>query len=356
MIATLLLLACASGDTNPGATSSANAPMPAVAPAIAQDPDGVVATWEGGQLTYKDLQSTLDNQLKLLEVEYLQSRYNLERQALDEDALYKILDAEAAKRGVTTEELLKVEVEDKVTPPTNAEVEEFYPVVRRQLRGAPLEQVRPQVEGALLMRRQGERMQGFVEELRLAYKLEVTLPYPNLPRIDVGVDDDPALGATEPVVTIVEFADYQCGYCRKVYPTLLELVEQYDGKVQIVYRDYPLGGPNPAGMAPMIAANCAGEQDKYWEVHETLMNEGGFSAPALEAAASSAGVDMDKWKACVADPTAQVAEITKDFEDGQSLGVNGTPAFYVNGIFLNGAVPKEQFVTIIERELAAQGS
>ena len=68
--------------------------------------------------------------------------------------------------------------------------------------------------------------------------------------------------------------------------------------------------------------------------------------------AEAAGVDVSAWKACVAEPSSQVEEITSDFEDGRALGVSGTPAFFVNGIFLNGAVPKDQFVTLIERELS----
>ncbi|MCB9760233.1 MAG: thioredoxin domain-containing protein [Alphaproteobacteria bacterium] len=356
MLALTLLLACSgssstSSPTDVAAKRDVTPPLPAVAPVIAQDPNGVVASWEGGQITYKELHQDIGTQLAKLEVEYLQNRYNLERQALDEAAYTKLIETEAAKRGVSPEDVIKAEVEDKVTPPTAAEVEEFYPVIKRQLRNQPLDQVRPQVEQVLLNRKQSERMQEWLTELESSYKLQTHLPYPNLPRIEVSTDDDPALGSAEAPVTIVEFADYQCGYCRKIYPTLRELLTEYDGKVRLVYRDYPLGGPNPAGMTPAIAANCAGQQGKYWEMHDTLMKASSYSGPELEAHAQSSGLDVAKWKDCMNDNVAQVQEITADFEAGREVGVSGTPAFFINGIFLNGAVPKEQFVSVIEREL-----
>ncbi|MCB9797977.1 MAG: thioredoxin domain-containing protein [Alphaproteobacteria bacterium] len=355
MITLLALLACTGGDapsTTANAPRAVNAPLPAVAPAVGQDPNGTVASWQGGELDYKAVQAKISNELIRLEVEYLQNRYNAEKSAMEEAAYEALIKAEATKRGISEEALIKAEVEDKVAKPTDAEVEEFYNMVKRQVRNQPLEQVRPQVEEGLVMRRQAERMQAWLDELKASYELQFSLPYPDLPRLQVSVDDDPALGKTDAPITIVEFADFQCGYCRKIYPTLRELLEEYPDKIQLVYRDYPLGGPNPAGMSPSIAANCAGVQGKYWEMHDLLMKSGGFAAPQLEAHATAAGVDLNQWKDCVASSSAQVEEITADFEAGRELGVSGTPAFFVNGIFLNGAVPKEQFETLIERELA----
>lgn len=349
----LVLLACtASSDPAPPSTAgSPPAPPAATAPAAGQEAAAVVATWSGGQVTYQQVQEKLGTQLTQLEVEYLQRRYQLESQATDEVAMLAILDQEAKKRGTTTEGLLKLEVEDKVPTPTDAEVAEFYPLVARQLRNAPLEMVKDQVAQALLMRKQSERMEAYIVELKATYGMSTQLPYPNLPRIAVSVDDDPSLGPANAQVTIVEFADYQCGYCRKVYPTLRELLEEYEGKVRLVYRDYPLGGPNPQGMTPSIAANCAASQGKYWEMHDQLMRVGDYTTTGLESAATAAGLDLGPWKDCTTNSQAQVAEITADFEAGQAAGVNGTPAFFVNGVFLNGAVPKEQFKAVIDREL-----
>lgn len=346
----LLLLAACSGSTE---TSPAVMPSPlsATAPATAQDADGVVATWKGGQLSYGEVQAEIENELVALEIEYLQNRYQLEAQAVSEQATMKVLEHEAASRSLSLEELLKVEVEDKVTPPTEDELKEFYPVLRRQLGGADFETARPQVEMALIQRRQGERMGEYLAEIEEKYELTTQLPYPDMPRLEVSADDDPMRGSPEATVTIVEFADYNCGYCRKIYPTLVELIEEdYAGQVNLVYRDYPLSG-GARGLEPTIAANCADAQGKYWEMHHELMSASNYSETALMAYARAIELDADAFEACISNPEAQIPEILNDFEAGRSVGVSGTPAFFINGIPLSGAVPKDQFVTIIEREL-----
>jgi len=343
----LLAFAC---TTDPQPT--AVAPLPAMGtPAIAQDGDGVVASWEGGQLTYDELQGELGNELVLLEVEYLQNRYQVESSALHEVTMLKVLETEAASRSMSLEELLKVEVEDQVAQPTEDEVKEYYPVVARQLRGAPFDSVKDQVEIALLNRRQGERMQVYLEQITAKYTIEKSLPYPDLPRLDVSEDDDPSRGPDDAPVTIVEFADYNCGYCRKIYPTLVELLEEdYEGKVRLVYRDYPLSGGN-GGLEPTVAANCADQQGKYWEMHDALMRKGNYSETALLAYAAEIGLEAEAFQACAANVDAALPEIMNDFQHGREVGVSGTPAFFVNGIPLSGAVPKEQFVAVIEKEL-----
>ena len=349
----LTLLACQNGsETNPtDAVALPGAPLPAQAPASAH-PSGVVATWNGGQLNYDELLEKTSTQRVMLEIEFLQGRYNLENQALEEAAIYAILEAEAAGRGTDVDGLMKLEIEDKVAPPTPDEVTEFYPVISRQLRNAPLEQVRPQVEAALMNRRQGERMSEFIEELRVKYNLQTQLPYPDLPRVQVSADDDPFLGPADAPVTIIEFADYNCGYCRKVYPTLTELVAEYDGKVRVVYRDYPLSG-GQGGLEPQVAGNCAGEQDKFWPMHEKLMSNGNYAQNTIDGYVTELQLDPAAFAACQANMAAHYTEIMNDFEAGRKAGVSGTPAFYINGVFLNGAVPKEQFQAVIDKELSA---
>ena len=304
-------------------------------------------------MTYSELQAEIGSELALLEIEYLQGRYQLETAALQEATTLKVLEAEAASRSMTLEELLKVEVEDKVARPTEDEVKEFYPLVARQLRNAPFEAVKDQVEIALLNRRQGERMQVYLQEIDALYEIDTQLPYPDLPRMDVSVDDDPSRGPDTAKVTIVEFADYNCGYCRKIYPTLVELIEtDYPGQVKLVYRDYPLSG-GAGGLEPTIAANCAGAQGKYWEMHDALMRRGNYSEAALAGYAAEIGLDADAFTDCTSKPEDSLPEIMEDFQAGREVGVTGTPAFFINGIPLSGAVPKDQFVAVIEKELGS---
>ena len=101
-----------------------------------------------------------------------------------------------------------------------------------------------------------------------------------------------------------------------------------------------------------MAANCAGDQGKYWEYHDLLMgNQRALDLESLTGHAQSVGMDMARFNKCLEEPGEHVQEVLNDLEDGKRLGVTGTPAFFINGIFLNGAVPYSQFKDIIEREL-----
>jgi protein-disulfide isomerase len=200
-------------------------------------------------------------------------------------------------------------------------------------------------------------MNAFLSELRASYKANVTIPYPDLQRVDVAVEaDDPSVGPADAAITIVQFAEYQCPYCGKAREAIDQVMKDYDGKVRFVFRDFPLGFHDRA-IPAAVAANCAFKQDpaKYWKVHDTLMaNQRALAEADLESAAVAAGVDLAKWKSCRTE-VAMEEEVRKDMADGEAVGVSGTPAFFINGLFLNGAQPYEKFKTIIDRELAKKG-
>lgn len=310
-----------------------------------------VATWTGGSITREALSSELGPKLVQMEVEYLMNRFQTESQAAEQLMVEKLVEEEAARRKMTTDELLLAEVEKKVTAPTEAEIQEMYAALARQLRGAPLDQVRDLVAGQVSQRKQAERFQAWVDELKKAAGAKVVVPFPDMPRIEVSVDDDPSLGSASAPVTIIQFAEYQCGYCGKANATVKELLKNYDGKVRMVYRDFPLSFHEQA-IPAAIAANCAGTQGKYWEIHDLMMaNQQSLSETDLVGYATKVGVDQASWQSCRQDP-AQRAEVMADFEAGQAVGVTGTPAFFVNGIMLSGAMPYDLFAQIIDQELA----
>ncbi len=365
----LALVAC--GGSSGPATATAPSATPAAAPATVSAEGGTtasaapagtpagtpIASWDGGALTYGDISGAIKGSLTKLEADYLTNRYETESQALDQVLNDKLLEAEAKKRGLASPmELLKAEVEQKAGEPSDKEVQELYDANARRLGGQPLEAVRDQVVGAVRQRKQQERYGAFVAELRASYKVNLTLPYPELPRFEVSADDDPSMGPADAPVTIVQFAEFQCPYCGKARESLAQVEKAYPGKVRFVFRDFPLGFHDRA-IPAAVAANCAGKQDpaKYWKIHDLLMaNQRALQEPDLERAAQEAGVDMAKWKSCRTE-VAMEEEVKKDMADGEALGVSGTPAFFVNGIFLNGAVPFENFKAIIDRELAKKG-
>lgn len=363
MFVVALLLACASngGAKEPAAAAPPVAAAPAATAAPAQGaPKGtadatVVATWEGGQLTYGDIAGEIKNDLVRLEADYLTQRYDAEAAKLEERVNTALLEAEAKKQGLPDAMgLLKKEVEDKTPAATDAEIQELFDANARRMRGKTLDEVRPDVEKAVQQRKQGERYAIYISDLRKKYGVVDQLPYPDLPRFDVSADDDPFEGNADAPITIVQFAEYQCPYCGKARESVDQVMKTYEGKVRFVFRDFPLGFHDRA-IPAATAANCAEKQGKYWQVHNALMsNQRALEEADLERVARDAGLDIAKWQACRQDP-AVTEEIQKDMADGQAVGVTGTPAFFVNGVMLSGAQPYERFKAIIDRELQSKG-
>lgn len=175
------------------------------------------------------------------------------------------------------------------------------------------------------------------------------------PRVQVSADDDPFMGDKNAPVTIIEFSDYQCPFCSRFYTgTLPQLKSEYidTGKVRFVYRDFPLTSIHSEARPAAIAANCAETQGKYWEMHDKIFtNQQGLSDASYKAWATELGLDNAKFETCLRDP-AMGSEVDQDLRDGASAGVQGTPAFFVNGQLLSGAQPFGAFKQVIDAELA----
>lgn len=358
---TLALLACQGSSeapaegASPGAARAAPAPASGGGASSDEAAGTVVASWKGGQLTLAEVDASAEGQLKSMELEFLQNRYNLRRQARESMVIEKILELEAAERGLAdVDALIELEVESRVSPATDAEIEQFYRVMQRQLRGASLESVRELIAAEVQNQKKQQRFSEWLPELKEKWGVTGAVPFPDLPRIEVSVDDDPSMGPDDAPVTIVQFAEYQCPYCGTARETVEKVMAEYEGKVRMVYRDFPLGFHDRAVPAA-VAANCAGEQGKYWEMHNKLMDDQrSLEDATFQAYARQLELDLKAFETCQADP-AQAAEVQADLEDGQQAGVSGTPAFFINGIMISGAQPFEQFQVIIDKELGSQG-
>ncbi|MBT4917082.1 DsbA family protein [Candidatus Peregrinibacteria bacterium] len=180
----------------------------------------------------------------------------------------------------------------------------------------------------------------------------------NAPLVDVDLsDDDAILGDTDAPVTIVEFSDYQCPYCEKFWSqTLPDLKKNYidTGKVRFIYRDWPLSGHDRA-IPAALATECVKDQlgdEGFYAIHDMIFeNFGKLSDDDLSTFAKVAGVDEAEYLDCY-ESQKFLSEIEKDFNDGMTYGVTGTPGFFVNGVRLSGAQPYEVFEKVIEEELA----
>jgi protein-disulfide isomerase len=169
------------------------------------------------------------------------------------------------------------------------------------------------------------------------------------------VDDDPFLGAEDAPIVMVEFSAYACPFCgRHFQQTLGPLLENYGQYIRYVYRDYPVIRQEVSFPAAM-AAQCAFEQDKFWEFHDLLFqNQSELGRDLFMRIGRDLELDMEAFTACV-DENRYENEVLDDYYAGDALGITGTPSFYINGQIVSGALPYERFERIILAELARLG-
>lgn len=176
----------------------------------------------------------------------------------------------------------------------------------------------------------------------------------------VGIDDDAMLGDKNASVTIIEFSDFQCPFCRKFWEdTLPQIKKEYidTGKARLIYRDFPLdfhAGAEPAAEA----AECAEEQDKFWEFHDRVFAEQAkqgqgtiqFGVDDLKKWAKGINLNTTKFNQCL-DSGKYKDEVAKDVAEGTAAGVSGTPTVFVNGQKIVGAQPFAAFKAVIDQAL-----
>ena len=172
-----------------------------------------------------------------------------------------------------------------------------------------------------------------------------------------GEGDDPILGDPDAKITMVIFGDFQCHFCKKLETEIKPIIiEEYvkTGKVKIIARDFPFLGQ--ASVLAASAANCAFEQNRYWEYSELLHSSQTGHDPApfvkesLSSFAQKLGLEEKKFNECL-DSDKYLDEVKKDFDDGRALGVAGTPTSFINGEVLKGALPFEEFKKVIDKIL-----
>lgn len=169
----------------------------------------------------------------------------------------------------------------------------------------------------------------------------------------------PIKGNDNAKVTIVEFADFRCPFCEKFFSdTEPQIIKDYvdTGKAKLAFRNYAFLGP--ASVTAANAAECANEQGKFWDYYEYLYKNqpsesdtSMYVTDKLSEIAGTLGMDTSKFSSCL-DSKKYDNNVTKDLNDGQAVGVSGTPTFYINGKQIVGAQPYSQFKTIIDAELA----
>jgi len=316
-------------------------------PAIAEAAGDALAVVDGVAITSEEVEKPLASQLSKLEEQI----YNLKRQKLDALINDKLLDKEAAKRKLTVPQLIDAEVTSKVTLVTEQEIEKFYQDNKAQIKSDD-PQLREKIRAYLQNQKLAAKREEFLKSLRSQAKIVDNLKPPPIARVALSTEGAPVRGPADAPVTLVMFSDFECPFCKRTHPTINQLLERYAGKIKLVYRDLPLESIHPQARRAAEAARCANAQGKFWEYYDVLFTESPkLGSEDLKRYAVQIGIDPKKFDDCLSAGTYKEV-VQKDADEAARLGINGTPAFFINGRPLTGAQPFEMFARVIDEELS----
>ena len=323
------------------AACAQKAPAPAPSAAAATGDSTVVAQIGTEKVTLGELDRSAAAEL-----------YEARQKALENLVLERAIAPLAKQAGLSPEELVRKQVEAKVPEVSATEAQAFFDANKErmgpQFAGKTFADVKNEVVQGLTGQKRQAAVGEVLEELKQKAGVKTMLAPPKIEVAATG----PAKGPADAKVTIVEFSDFQCPFCTRGRTTMDEVVKAYGNKVRLVFRDFPLSFHEHAAKAAE-AGQCADEQGKFWAMHDWMFDhQDQLAADGLKKGAKEIGLDQAKFDLCLTSGR-QAEKVAASLRDGQKAGVRGTPAFFVNGVFLSGALPFEKFKAEIDRALAA---
>ncbi len=291
----------------------------------------------------------LELRLKQCQSEYEKGKHDVMDAQVRKLVQDSLIEKEAAAKNMTKEAFLASAV--SVTEATDAEIDAFYEENKARIPpGTTKEQIAPQIKNYLAQQRQADAKNKFTTDLETKYGVRYTLEPMRVEVAAIG----PSKGPKNAPVTIVEFSDFQCPFCTRLIPTVNQVTANYGDKVQLVFRQFPLNFHQFAQKAAE-ASLCADEQGKFWEMHDAMFaKQDELSVDKLKERAASLGVKADQFNSCL-DSGKFASRVADDLKAGSEAGVSGTPALFINGRFISGAVPYADLAKVIDDELQRKG-
>jgi len=297
---------------------------------------------------HKITQQEVDSKIKM-------QLYDARKEAVDQLVDDYLLQQAAKKEKLSVADYVKREINDKVVAEVNdATAKKFYDDNKDRIpalkTAGSFDQIKDRLIAALRQRDAQQQHEQLLARLRKESDTKILL---EPPRIDVNLSaaSHPTLGPKNAPITMIEFADFQCPFCKRSEDAVKAVHDKYGDKVRLVFMDFPLSF-HPHAMPAANAARCAAAQDKFWQFHDALFADQSKLEPAdLKATAKTLGLDTAKFNACF-DKNQYSQAIQKDLEEGHKLNVTGTPTFFIDGREIVGAEPPENFENIIDQELA----
>lgn len=311
-------------------------------------PNTPVATIGGEPVLCSELIEHSGGALAAMESEFHIQARRLHEQALVDVINDRLLQSKARAAGLSLDKFIASEV--VVAAVSDAEMQSFYDqAVAAGEALPPMEEIQDELRSFLNEQKQKNAMVEYQTRLRQESNVETHLPMLLPPRTAVEAKGY-SMGPEDAPVTIVQFSDYQCAYCRNAEPVVRKLLKDYGDKLRLVHRDFPLEN-HPQAFKAAEAGLCAGEQGKFWEMHDDLFrNQDALEVEDLKSYAGKLGLDQEKFDACLDSGRTQ-SEVLASMNAGARAGVSGTPAFFINGRIITGSESYERFQEVIDHEL-----
>jgi len=259
--------------------------------------------------------------------------YAVRKDVLDRRINDLLIIAEANKRKVGAEEIVRAEVTDKITQPTDAEISKFYEEHKANIK-TDLAATKSAIVTYLQQQQQEKLETALAEKLRAGAKVQLLLKEPEPPLLNVGIAGGATRGDVNAAVTVLEFTDFQCSACGAMYPIVEDVLKSYGTRVRFVIRNFPLTQAHPNAFRAAQAAEAAKAQGKFWEYIDIMFkNQTALDVDSLKKYATQVGLDRKRFDAEF-DSGKYEPVLRRDIEDGEVYGVEATPTFFINGAVL----------------------
>lgn len=279
--------------------------------------------------------------------------YGARDQVLDRRINDLLIIAEANKKNVGADQIVRAEITEKLKTPTDAEVTKFYEENKSRIRG-DLAGSRSAIITYLQEEQQAKLEIALAEKLRAGAKMQVFLKEPQPPVINVSLGGGATRGDANAAVRIVEFTDFQCSACGGMYPVVEDVLKSYGNRVHFVLRNFPLTSIHANALVAAQAAEAAKAQGKYWEYIDLLFkNQTALEPDSLKKYATQVGLDRKQFDAEL-DSGKYEPLVRKDIEEGEGYGIEATPTFFINGVVLT-EYSAEGLRAAIEKAFAKAG-
>ncbi len=314
----------------------------------------VLVKAEGFTLNRSEVEKAAAGKMKEVELEALRAparievkRHEILNQSMQELTAEKLLQMESEKRGITKQELVELKITPRALPLTEEELESLYELNKNRLKGSR-EEIIAQITSFVSGQRTREARIEYTRELAEEYKVEYRLPPL---RFNVTASGHPSLGPEDAPITIVEFSDFECPHCANAGKELHRLFLEFEGKIRIVFRQYPLWMIHEKAWKAAEASLCAAEQGKFWEMHNLLFEgQDKLDDQGLKEKAAQLGLDQERFNSSL-DSGKFSDAVELDLVEGSKAGVSGTPAFFINGRPLEERFSFESARKIVLEEL-----